>query len=126
MYVSDGLGSIPEHERWNLVVGNPPHSGSDEVRPEIKRPTAIYQDAGWRIHEDFYASVGAHLAPLLGQLVRPFELLQAPSDIGRLAVVVVDSRVGQALLRFAVGALDLVDELVNGHVEKRTARFNGA
>jgi hypothetical protein len=63
LYVSDGLGSIPGRERWNLVVGNPPHSGSDEVRPEIKRPTAIYQDAGWKIHEDFYASVGAHLAP---------------------------------------------------------------
>ena len=63
VYVSDGLEAIPASERWNLVVGNPPHSGSDEVRPEIKRPTAIYQDAGWKIHEDFYASVGRHLAP---------------------------------------------------------------
>ena len=63
VYVSDGLDALPASERWDLVVGNPPHSGSAEVRPEIKRPTAIYQDVGWKIHEDFYASVGAHLAP---------------------------------------------------------------
>ena len=37
VYVSDGLAAIPASERWNLVVGNPPHSGSAEVRPEIKR-----------------------------------------------------------------------------------------
>lgn len=63
VYVSDGLDALPATERWDLVVGNPPHSGTDEVRTEIKRPTAIYQDAGWKIHEDFYSSVGPHLAP---------------------------------------------------------------
>jgi Methyltransferase small domain len=63
VYVSDGLDAMPATEQWDLVVGNPPHSGSDEVRPEIKRPLAIYQDAGWKIHENFYAAVGAHLAP---------------------------------------------------------------
>ena len=57
-------------------------------------------------------------APFLGQLVRGLELLQAPSDIGRLAVVVVDSRIRQALLRLAVGALDLVDELLDGHAQE--------
>ena len=63
MYLSDGLDAIPARECWNLVVGNPPHSGSSEARPEIKRPTMIYQDAGWKIHEHFYSSVGPHLAP---------------------------------------------------------------
>ena len=58
VYLSDGLTAIPASERWNLVVGNPPHSGSADVRPEIKRPTVVYQDVGWAIHADFYASVG--------------------------------------------------------------------
>ena len=65
-----------------------------------------------------------HPAPFLGQLVRPLELLQAPSDIGRLAVVVVDGRVRQALLRFPVGALDLVDELLDSHAEKGSVVFH--
>jgi methylase of polypeptide subunit release factors len=63
VYESDGLDAVPATEMWNLVVGNPPHSGSAEVRPEIKRPSTIYQDAGWKIHENFYATVGPHLAP---------------------------------------------------------------
>jgi methylase of polypeptide subunit release factors len=63
VYLSDGLDTIPAAERWDLVVGNPPHSGSDEVRSEIKRPTVIYQDVGWKLHERFYDSVGEHLAP---------------------------------------------------------------
>ena len=56
--------------------------------------------------------VGLRLAPLLRELVRALELLQAPADLGRLAVVVVDGRVGQPLLRLGVGALELLDELV--------------
>ena len=54
--------------------------------------------------------IGAHSPPLLGELERPLELLQPTAGVRRLLVVVVDGRVGQALLRFAVGALELVDE----------------
>jgi methylase of polypeptide subunit release factors len=63
VYESDCLDQIPAGEQWDLVVGNPPHSGTDEVRPDIKRPPVIYQDVGWRLHDRFYESVGAHLAP---------------------------------------------------------------
>jgi methylase of polypeptide subunit release factors len=63
VYESDCLDGIAASERWDLVVGNPPHSGSDEVRLEIKRPPMVYQDVGWQLHERFYATVGAHLAP---------------------------------------------------------------
>src|SRR5262245_22896398 len=65
--------------------------------------------------------VVAHLAPLQGQLVRGLELLEAPSDLRRLAVIVVDGRVRHALLRLAVGALELADELFHhAHAAKRT------
>src|SRR5918911_822271 len=60
--------------------------------------------------------------PLLRQLVRAFELLQAPSDLRRLAVVVVDRGVAHPLLRLAVGALEVRDELVDaGHPAKGSA-----
>ena len=49
--------------------------------------------------------------PLLREPVRALELLQAPADVGRLPVVVVDGRVGHALLRLGVRALELVDQL---------------
>ena len=61
------------------------------------------------------------LAPLLRELVRGLELLQAPADLRRLAVVVVDGRVGHALLGLSVGALDLLDELLNSHGIKVSA-----
>ena len=66
--------------------------------------------------------VVADLAPLLRQLVRPFELLHAAADLRGLAVVVVDGRVAQALLRLAVRALQLVDQLFEaGHLRKGSA-----
>ena len=49
--------------------------------------------------------------------MRRLELLQAPADVRRLAVVVVDRRVGQPLLQVDVGALELLDELFDpGHL----------
>ena len=65
-------------------------------------------------------------APLLGELVRRFELLQAPPDLRRLAVVVVDGRVGHALLGLPVRALDLIDELLHGHGIKVSAALDAS
>jgi len=48
--------------------------------------------------------------PLLGQPVRALELLQPPPCLRRGVVVVVDGRVGQALLDLTVGTLQLGDE----------------
>ena len=54
--------------------------------------------------------VGARLLPGDGELVRRLELLEAPTDVRGLAVVVVHRRVGEARLDLRVGALELVDE----------------
>jgi methylase of polypeptide subunit release factors len=61
VYISDGLKDIPKSEAWDLVVGNPPHSGTDEEL--LWGPELIYQDPEWKLHRDFYANVGQFLSP---------------------------------------------------------------
>ena len=115
--------SLPDLDEDVLVIGR---VGLDERELEVllERSEALLELR----HELAQVAVAlrrvevlAHAAPGLSELVRAFELLQAPSDIGRLPVVVVDGRVRQALLRFPVGALDLVDELLDGHAAKGSA-----
>ena len=59
VYQCDGLAGMPGDERWDLVVGNPPHF--PEPYPRFGRGL-ITDDLGWRLHEDFYGAVGGHLA----------------------------------------------------------------
>jgi methylase of polypeptide subunit release factors len=58
-YVSDCFDSVPSAEKWDLVVGNPPHADSSEIL--FPKPAVIYQDLGWRSHRKFYEQVGEHL-----------------------------------------------------------------
>jgi methylase of polypeptide subunit release factors len=60
VYLSDGLQEIPTSESWDLVVGNPPHSGTDEQLAWA--PELIYMDVDWKVHRDFYANVGQFLS----------------------------------------------------------------
>jgi methylase of polypeptide subunit release factors len=57
VYLSDNLTDIPPSEGWDLVVGNPPHfdiAQTGELR---------FADEGWRLHQEFFASVGKFLKP---------------------------------------------------------------
>ena len=82
-----------------------------DVLPRARRPSPASSGIVARVLE-----VGARLLPLLGELVRRLELLQPAPGVGGLAVVVVDGRIGHALLRLRVGALQLVDEALDrGH-----------
>jgi methylase of polypeptide subunit release factors len=59
VFQSDVLKGVPSTERWDLVVGNPPHflqlePGDDDIR---------VVDSGWEIHRDFYRTVGQFLKP---------------------------------------------------------------
>lgn len=59
VYLSDSLDSIPETEKWDLVVGNPPHvfcSTEDEYKKDI-----ILFDPNFRIHRKFYQDIGKFL-----------------------------------------------------------------
>lgn len=55
VYLSDSLDQIPAHEKWDLVVSNPPHF-VDQYQGSLR-----HFDAGWQIHRNFYSHVGAHL-----------------------------------------------------------------
>lgn len=65
-YESDNLKQIPNEECFDLVVSNPPnyfhlnpqHPAWEELRDD-HRPN----DPGWRIHEEFYLTIGRHLNP---------------------------------------------------------------
>lgn len=59
VYLSDNLKEIPSSEKWDLVVGNPPHFKSictKKVSPDI-----IYLDKDWALHRRFYENVGKFL-----------------------------------------------------------------
>jgi predicted RNA methylase len=54
VYESDCLAQIPDCERWDLVVSNPPHfDGSDQEYQDAIRLV----DPGWIIHKNFYRDV---------------------------------------------------------------------
>jgi predicted RNA methylase len=55
VYQSDNLKSIPPTEQWDLVVSNPPHYPD---RGDLRA-----YDPDWRIHREFFATVGAFLKP---------------------------------------------------------------
>jgi len=55
VYHCDNLIGMPQTERWDLVVSNPPHFVDDFVG-ELKE-----HDAEWRAHRAFFAAVGPFL-----------------------------------------------------------------
>jgi len=60
VHLSDCLDGIPDSESWDLVCGNPPHSGTDSIFPGWGR-TQIYMDQAWSLHRRFYRDVGRFL-----------------------------------------------------------------
>ena len=57
VYHSDNLKDIPDSERWDLVVSNPPHFSDDWIGD-----LRSYDD-DWRIHRDFFSAIGRFLKP---------------------------------------------------------------
>jgi Methyltransferase small domain len=58
-YVSDALDAIPDAERWDLVVANPPHFLPDPARPD---DIQVF-DRDWNLHRRFYAQLERHMNP---------------------------------------------------------------
>jgi methylase of polypeptide subunit release factors len=57
VYLSNNLDNLPTGERWDLVVGNPPHFDW------VQTGEARFGDSGWNIHRRFFRSVGRFLKP---------------------------------------------------------------
>jgi hypothetical protein len=78
VYCSDALEQIPEAERWDLVVANPPHYPAQNADARIFDP-------GWELHRRFYGSVARHMNP--GGLILMAESLEG-SDPERFAEMI--------------------------------------
>ena len=61
VYQSDCLDQIPASEKWNLVVGNPPHWRTDSE--EVYRRDIRKFDPDLRIHKRFYEDIKKFLKP---------------------------------------------------------------
>ncbi|MCU1309256.1 MAG: hypothetical protein JWO20_381 [Candidatus Angelobacter sp.] len=59
-YVSDGLEQVPENEKWDLVVCNPP-----QLLPRVQTDcdTRFTFDPEWRLHRKFYSSLKKYMKP---------------------------------------------------------------
>jgi methylase of polypeptide subunit release factors len=60
VYQSDCLDDIPQSEKWDLVVSNPPHWRSGE--DAYVRDKRMW-DPDLRIHDKFYRGIRPHLKP---------------------------------------------------------------
>lgn len=56
VYHSDNLSAIPAEEQWDLVIGNPPFF--DHAAFHLRA-----HDKGWRLHREFFATIGRFLRP---------------------------------------------------------------
>lgn len=66
LYESFNFNNIPDHEKFDLIVGNPPHYA--DVSQGKKRELArfherIWRDPEWEYHRDFFHQAKKHLNP---------------------------------------------------------------
>jgi len=63
VYESDNLAGIPADERWDLVVGDPPHFPEPLPRHVEQGFVLRSVDAGWALHREFFRTLTPHLRP---------------------------------------------------------------
>jgi len=62
IYQGNGLLALPESEKFDLVVGNPPHYAERRMLEYINNvDPRIYRDDRWRLHCQFFSGVRKHL-----------------------------------------------------------------
>ena len=63
IYNSDNWENIPSHEKFDLIVSNPPHfNGSVYILDRMDANPRKYMDRDWKIHKKFYQGVKNHLS----------------------------------------------------------------
>jgi len=63
VHLSDNLKGIPRTERWDMVVGNPPHFPEALPRHVADGFVLRSVDPGFRLHREFYREIGSFLNP---------------------------------------------------------------
>jgi methylase of polypeptide subunit release factors len=64
VYLSDNLKSIPETEKFDLVIGNPPHFSTPIQQLEhIDQYHRLYVDDNWKLHQGFFENINNYLLP---------------------------------------------------------------
>lgn len=81
-YVSDGLKQVPQKEKWDLVVSNPPHFDGTQ---KMYENDIIAIDPGWVIHEKFYHEVPHHLSRN-GQVLFLENITGAPVEMWKVMI----------------------------------------
>ena len=62
VWLSDGLAGVPDGERFDLIVSNPPHFLVDDFAAAPLSPETLgTYDEDWRFHREFYAVCDRHL-----------------------------------------------------------------
>ncbi|NOG53459.1 MAG: methyltransferase [Planctomycetes bacterium] len=63
VYLSNNLADIPDSERWDLVIGDPPHF-REALPRHIERGFELRSvDPDWSIHREFFRTLTPHLNP---------------------------------------------------------------
>ena len=61
IYLSDNMDQVSKREKFDLVIGNPPHfSGDSDFFSGIDRRG---WDEDWKIHKKFFSQIGPFLKP---------------------------------------------------------------
>lgn len=73
-YISSRIADIPQHEQWDLVVGNPPHYpnlaalqniltryGYNLPKTTIDNTLRLTADGDWKIHQEFFDNIRSHI-----------------------------------------------------------------
>ena len=63
-YLCKDIGLIPKHEKFDLVVANPPHFNDFNGIPQNDYTgIRISKDINWRAHTNFFNNIKQHLTP---------------------------------------------------------------
>lgn len=59
-YNLDAISKLPLHEKFDLVIGNPPHSPDINLFQDADQ-VRILSDQGWNTHREFFDNIGNYL-----------------------------------------------------------------
>jgi tRNA1(Val) A37 N6-methylase TrmN6 len=64
-YCIDKIALLPQTEKFDLIVSNPPHfsSGNFYLDNVLTTGQRIYVDKNWKTHIEFFSNIASHLKP---------------------------------------------------------------